>query len=112
MYNELKQPEISSNLQTRPSVRQKAAQFTKKTLDDAMKELKTEDTSSNMNKLSQGLLQQKRKVYRENKAVKGLNKRTNISNFGKLGSQTKKVIEVRKNKQMEAAIKNIKLLVR
>ena len=56
-----------------------------------MKELITEDTSSNMNKLSQGLLQQKRKVYREKKAVKGLNKRTNISNFGKLASQTKKL---------------------
>ncbi len=29
-----------------------------------MKELITEDTSSTMNELSQGLLQQKRKVYR------------------------------------------------
>ncbi len=43
MYNELKQPEISSNLQTRPLLGQKASQITKKTLDDAMKELKTED---------------------------------------------------------------------
>ena len=69
-----------------------------------MKELITEDTSSNMNKLSQGLLQQKRKVYRENKAVKGLNKRTNISNFGKLASQTNKIKNLGKDKQMEAAL--------
>lgn len=85
-------------------IRQRAAQITKKTLDDAMKELITEDTSSNMNKLSQGLLQQKRKVYRENKAVKGLNKRTNISNFGKLASQTNKIKNLGKDKQMEAAL--------
>jgi hypothetical protein len=69
-----------------------------------MKELITEDTSSNMNKLSQGLLQQKRKVYRENKAVKGLNKRTNISNCGKLASQTNKIKNLGKDKQMEAAL--------
>jgi hypothetical protein len=85
-------------------IRQRAAQITKKTLDDAMKELITEDTSSNMNKLSQGLLQQKRKVYRENKAVKGLNKRTNISNCGKLASQTNKIKNLGKDKQMEAAL--------
>ena len=56
-----------------------------------MKELITEDTSTNINRLSQDLLQQERQLYKQNKASKGLSTRTNISNFGKLASQTKKI---------------------
>ncbi len=80
---------------------QKAAQISKQTLDNAMKEIITEDATSNTNKLSQGLLKQTRKEYIGTKASEGLSKRTNISNFGNLGSQTKKLKEVRQNKQIQ-----------
>jgi len=73
-------------------------------LDDAMKQLIQEDATSNIKKLSKGILQHDKQLYVEKKAAK-ISKRVNISNFAKLANQTTKLKEVRQNKQMQAARK-------
>jgi hypothetical protein len=82
----------------------KAANISQKTLDDAMKQLIQEDATSNIKKLSKGILQHDKQLYVEKKAAK-ISKRVNISNFAKLANQTTKLKEVRQNKQMQAARK-------
>jgi hypothetical protein len=51
------------------------------------------------------MLQQERKSYRDDKASRGLSKRTNLSIFRKSASETKTLKEVRQNIQMQAARK-------
>ena len=75
-----------------------AEQISQKTLNDAMKDIIQEDTATNLNKLSKGMLQQEKGSYKNTKASDILSKKTNISIFGKLASQTKKLKEVRQNK--------------
>jgi predicted 2-oxoglutarate/Fe(II)-dependent dioxygenase YbiX len=62
---------------------------------------------SNFGKLSSGVTKQQRQINKQLEASERAQRQLRqqkISNFGKLASQTKKLTEVRKNKQMEAAL--------
>ena len=48
----------------------KAAKISQKTLDDAMKQLIQEDATSNIKKLSKGILQHDKQLYVDKKAAK------------------------------------------
>jgi hypothetical protein len=96
-------PVIKENALKNKKMNIQAEHISQKTLNDAMKDIIQEDTATNLNKLSKGMLQQERRSYKNTKASDILSKKTNISIFGKLASQTKKLKEVRQNKQIQAA---------
>ena len=73
---------------------------------------KTTTNVSNFGRLSSGVTKQQRQINKQLEASERAQRQQKISNFGKLASQTKKSTEVRKNKKMEEALKNIIKLVR
>ena len=98
----------ASNINTRNEILTKSLNTNNDVSNILQKAIKKDNKIKNISKfgqLSSGALKQEKQITASMNAANIKQRKTNISNFAKLASQTKKIKEVRQNKQIQTARK-------